>query len=118
LCRLQPDLIEVGDPYYLAWSALAAARHLRVPAIAFAHSHVSRMFASRFGSWAGATVDAYLQRLYAGFDLVSKCNRSASTPKSFIRPRVVRTCVRCSAFLPRRDFWSSPAAWRARNRSG
>ena len=70
LCRLQPDLIEVGDPYYLAWSALAAARHLRVPAIAFAHSHVSRMFASRFGSWAGATVDAYLQRLYAGFDVV------------------------------------------------
>ena len=69
-CRLQPDLIEVGDPYYLAWSALAAARHLRVPAIAFAHSHVSRMFASRFGDWAGATVDAYLQRLYAGFDLV------------------------------------------------
>ncbi len=70
LCRIEPDLIEVGDPYHLAWAALAAAERLGVPAVAFAHSHLSRLLASRFGQFAGKTADAYLRRLYARFDVV------------------------------------------------
>jgi alpha-1,6-mannosyltransferase len=70
LCRIEPDLIEVGDPYHLAWAALAAADQLGVPAVAFAHSHLSRLLASRFGRAAGKAGDAYLQRLYARFDVV------------------------------------------------
>ena len=70
LCRIEPDLIEVGDPYHLAWAALAAAEQLGVPAVAFAHSHLSRLLASRFGYAAGKAADAYLRRLYARFAIV------------------------------------------------
>ncbi len=70
LCRLEPDLIEVGDPYHLAWASLAAAERLGAPAVAFAHSHLSQLLATRFGKAAGIMADAYLRRLYGRFDLV------------------------------------------------
>ena len=70
LCRLEPDLIEVADPYHLAWAALAAADARDVPTVAFAHSDLSRLIASRCGSLAAAAADAYLRRLYARFDVV------------------------------------------------
>lgn len=70
LCRLQPDLIEVGDPYHLAWAALAAARRLEVPVVAFAHSDLSRLLGNRFGTLTGRATDAYLRQLYSRFDLV------------------------------------------------
>jgi alpha-1,6-mannosyltransferase len=70
LCRIEPDLIEVGDPYHLAWPALAAAARLGIPAVAFAHSHLSRLVAGRFGGLAGRAADAYLRRLYARFEVV------------------------------------------------
>ncbi len=65
-----PDAIEVGDPYSPAWAALRAAARLGVPAVAFAHSDLPRLLASRGGAWAGRAADAYLRRLYARFDAV------------------------------------------------
>jgi alpha-1,6-mannosyltransferase len=38
LARLTPDLIEVGDPYHVAWQALDVARRRSVPTVAFCHS--------------------------------------------------------------------------------
>ena len=76
LVALAPDLIEAGDPYHLAWSALAAADRLGVPAVAFAHSHLAQMAALRLGRAAGRVADAYVRRLYARFDAVlapSRC---------------------------------------------
>ena len=70
LRSLAPDLIEVGDPYHLAWVALRAADELGVPAVAFAHSDLSRLLASRFGRAIGRISEAYLRGLYARFDLV------------------------------------------------
>lgn len=70
LCELEPDLIEAGDPYQLAWSALAASDQLGIPAVAFAHSDVARLLGSVFGDLAEAAADRYLRRLYARFDLV------------------------------------------------
>lgn len=70
LCGLQPDLIEAGDPYQLAWSALAASGRLGVPAVAFAHSDVARLLGGIFGQRAEAVTDRYLRHLYARFDLV------------------------------------------------
>lgn len=70
LIALDPDLIECGDPYHLAWSALAAAGRRGVPAVAFVHSHLSRVIGGRFGGLAGRLADAYLRRLYARFDAV------------------------------------------------
>ena len=65
-----PDAIEVADPYSPAWAALRAAARLGVPAVAFAHSDLPRLLASRGGAWAGRGADAYLRRLYARFDAV------------------------------------------------
>ncbi|MGA9341066.1 MAG: glycosyltransferase, partial [Rhodanobacteraceae bacterium] len=70
ICQLQPDVIEVGDPYHLAWAALAAAERLDIPTVAFAHSDLSRLVAGNFGRLVGMAMDAYLRRLYARFDLV------------------------------------------------
>ena len=70
LCALQPDVIEAGDPYHLAWAVRSAADRLGVPAVAFVHSDASRLLGSVFGKLIETAADAYLRRLYAGFDLV------------------------------------------------
>ena len=70
LCDLEPDVIEAGDPYHVAWAALGAGRRSGAPAVAFAHSDVARLLASRLGSMAGAASKAYLRALYRRFDLV------------------------------------------------
>ncbi|MBS0583647.1 MAG: glycosyltransferase [Proteobacteria bacterium] len=75
LAGLRPDVIEVGDPYHLAWAALAAARDCGAMTVAFAHSDLPRMIASRFGRLAGRAADAYLRRLYSRFDLVQAPSR-------------------------------------------
>ena len=74
LVDLQPDVIEAGDPYRLAWAALDAADMLHVPAIAFCHSNLELLAASFAGArLAGAAARAarrYARRLYSRFDLV------------------------------------------------
>jgi alpha-1,6-mannosyltransferase len=51
--REQPDLIESGDPYQVAWKALASGRALGIPTLGFYHSHfpdaVLRSVARYFG---------------------------------------------------------------------
>lgn len=37
--REQPDIIESGDPYQLAWKAVASGRGLGIPVVGFYHSH-------------------------------------------------------------------------------
>ena len=71
-----PDLIEVGDPYRLAWAGLDAAQRLGVPAVAFCHRNVASL-AARLGgatrarqSWSRRIAGAYLRRVYGQFDLV------------------------------------------------
>jgi alpha-1,6-mannosyltransferase len=70
LCELQPNIVEAGDPYHLAWMVRSAADHLGVPAVAFVHSDASRLLGSVFGSLAENVAERYLRKLYAGFDLV------------------------------------------------
>ncbi len=52
--RERPDLIESGDPYQVAWKALASGRALGIPTVGFYHSHfpdaVFRSVAKYFGS--------------------------------------------------------------------
>src|SRR5687767_9898341 len=43
LVSLRPSLIEAGDPYTLAWAALAAGEELGVPVVAFCHSDLPRL---------------------------------------------------------------------------
>jgi alpha-1,6-mannosyltransferase len=79
LNRLAPDVIEAGDPYHLAWTALSAARDLDIPAVAFAHSDLSRVLAHHVARAAGPVTDWYLRKLYARFDLVLAPSRAIAT---------------------------------------
>lgn len=70
LRRLQPDLIEVGDPYQCAWAALRLKRERDVPLIIFHHSDLVQLVGSRFGQHAAMLATRYLVHLYREFDLV------------------------------------------------
>lgn len=76
----RPDLIEAGDPYRLAWSALDAARALEVPAVAFCHSNLERLAGSlvppRFAGIAERQARRYAAHLYNRFDLVLAPSRA------------------------------------------
>lgn len=67
---LQPDLIEVGDPYLTAWAALDARRQLDVPVIGFYHSDLPLLVGNRMGHWLTPNVEAYVTKLYGNFDRV------------------------------------------------
>ncbi len=70
LLTLAPDLIEAGDPYQCAWSALDAGRRLQVPVIAFHHSDLPQLVGQRFGRVARAAATRYIAQLYRRFDRV------------------------------------------------
>lgn len=70
--REKPDLLESADPYQLGWKALGVAGQLRIPAVAFYHSHfpelfrkgASKHFGERAGDWALKGAQAYVCNLY------------------------------------------------------
>lgn len=68
--QLQPDLIEVGDPYQLAWTGLRVKHRLDIPCIAYCHSDLPRLVARRFGPATQPLAAGYLANLYQRFDLV------------------------------------------------
>lgn len=68
--RLDPDVIEAGDPYRFAWAALAAGRKLGTPVVGFYHADFARAVGARCGRRAERWALAYLRRLYSEFDLV------------------------------------------------
>ena len=70
LRELEPDLIEAADPYHLAWVALGVADRLGIPAVAFAHSDLARLFGDRFAPAIGRAAGIYLRDLYRRFDCV------------------------------------------------
>jgi alpha-1,6-mannosyltransferase len=70
LRELGPDVIEAADPYHLAWVALGVADGLGIPAVAFAHSDLARLFADRFAPAIGRAAGRYLRHLYRRFDWV------------------------------------------------
>jgi alpha-1,6-mannosyltransferase len=70
MARLQPDLIEVGDPYHFAWAALRVKQWSNVPVVGFCHSDLPRLVARRFGPHAQRIALRYFRNLYRRFDLV------------------------------------------------
>src|SRR5438552_761134 len=49
--RERPDIIESSDPYQIAWKAIASGNALRIPVVAFYHSHFPEAYlrsAARF----------------------------------------------------------------------
>jgi len=118
LTALRPDVIEVGDPYRVAWAARDAAERLGIPAVAYCHSNIAamaRLAASRsLGNAAARAAQRYARHVYAGFDLVLAPSRSMTRHlKEWGVQRVATQPlgVDTTAFHPsRRD-----PAWRARH---
>ncbi len=80
LAGLAPDVIEVGDPYRVAWAARDAARLRGCAAVAYCHSNLASMArlaaGPRFGAAAARWSARYARHLYGGFDLVFAPSRS------------------------------------------
>lgn len=70
MLQMEPDIIEAGDPYQLAWAALACGEQLRVPVVAFYHSDLPELAARAFGANARRAAMAYARKLYPRFDAV------------------------------------------------
>ncbi len=70
LSNLQPDCIEVGDPFHFAWAALEIKKRTNVPIVAFYHSDLPQSIGLRLGKHAERAAMKYLSNLYRQFDLV------------------------------------------------
>lgn len=72
----RPDIIESGDPYQVAWKAVASGRGLDIPVVGFYHSHFPeayfRTIAKYFGPLAISVTDEicrkYVTTLYNRFE--------------------------------------------------
>ena len=72
---IRPDIIESGDPYHLAWTALRAGAQMHAPVFGFYHSHFPdaylRTAAKYGGAWFRDAVlnyaEDYIVKLYSLF---------------------------------------------------
>ena len=76
---LQPDLIEVGDPYLTAWAALDAGASWMCRSSASTTSDLPLLVSNRMGPWFYPNVEAYVRKLYGNFDRVLAPARSWPT---------------------------------------
>lgn len=54
-----PDVIESGDPYQMAWKALASGRGLGIPVVGFYHSHFPEAYLRTTAKFFGGTVTEF-----------------------------------------------------------
>jgi alpha-1,6-mannosyltransferase len=74
--REKPDIIESGDPYQMAWKAIASGVGLRIPVVGFYHSHFPEAYLRTVGKYFGATATElmmdiaqhYVRSLYNRFE--------------------------------------------------
>ena len=117
-----PDIIEVADPYTLAWAVLDARRRLQVPAVAFCHSDLPAIatrlvggpsgLATRRGRLAARWARDYLVDLYAQFDRVLAPSRVMAERLALwgLRNVTVQSLgVDCSVFQPN----AGDSSWRS-----
>lgn len=109
LISLQPQLIEAGDPYQFAWSAIQARDKLNIAALAFYHSDLPQLASRRMGVLGQLAAENYLRKLYAHFDLVLAPSRASLHKLQAIGIRQARhqpLGVDTEIFAPgRRDPW-------------
>ena len=61
--REEPDVIESGDPYQVAWKAVASGEALGIPVIGFYHSHFPEAYLRSVGKFFGATATEFVMDL-------------------------------------------------------
>lgn len=89
LTALHPDLIEAGDPYVTAWSALDAGQRLGVPVVGFYHSDLPRLMGDRLGGGVARRLERYVADLYSRFDRVlTPCRSMAGRLRHWGVPNV------------------------------
>ena len=74
--RERPDLIESADPYQVGWKAVSAGQALRIPVVAFYHSHfpeaylrgAARLLGKRGAKSLMAASRSYVRKLYNRFE--------------------------------------------------
>lgn len=71
----RPDIIESGDPYQIAWKALASGEALGIPVVGFYHSHFPEAYVRSTMKFLGSTAtqimmdvaSRYVRSLYSRF---------------------------------------------------
>jgi alpha-1,6-mannosyltransferase len=74
--RERPDIIESADPYQVGWKAVSAGKALRIPVVAFYHSHFPEAYLSGAAKILGkraakslmAASRSYVRKLYNRFE--------------------------------------------------
>ncbi len=59
----KPDLIESGDPYQVAWKAIASGAALRIPVVGFYHSHFPEAYLRTTARFFGPTATEFMMDL-------------------------------------------------------
>ena len=59
----KPDLIESGDPYQVAWKAIASGAALRIPVVGFYHSHFPEAYLRTTARFFGSTATEFIMDL-------------------------------------------------------
>ena len=75
LARLEPDLIEVGDAFHPAWSAIRVAQPRHIPVVAFFHSNLPQILGRRLGAFTERAARRYVGWLYRRCDVVLSPSR-------------------------------------------
>lgn len=76
LATERPDIIESADPYQVGWKAVSAGRALKIPVVAFYHSHfpeaylrgASKLLGARAGASLMSAAQRYVRKLYNRFE--------------------------------------------------
>jgi alpha-1,6-mannosyltransferase len=61
--RERPDLIESGDPYQVAWKAIASGAALRIPVVGFYHSHFPEAYLRTTARFLGRAATGFVMGL-------------------------------------------------------
>ena len=66
--RERPDIIESGDPYQVGWKAASLGKSLRIPVVAFYHSHFPEAYLRGPAKFLRAAAQRYVRKLYNRFE--------------------------------------------------
>lgn len=98
--RERPDVIESGDPYQMAWKAIASGSALRIPVVAFYHSHFPEAYLRSTFKYFGRTATEfamdlsrrYIRTLYSQFERTFvPSEKLAALLRDWGVPRIVAT---------------------------
>jgi alpha-1,6-mannosyltransferase len=104
--RERPDIIESGDPYQVGWKAVSVGRSLRIPVVAFYHSHFPEAYLRGPARFLRAPAQGYVRKLYNRFEVTLVPSPSLARVLEDWGVRNVRTVnlgVNTEAFSPMPD---------------